>query len=338
MIWLTWRQFRVPALAGAAVLGVLAAYLVRLGVEIRDARDGYLARCGAVGDCAGAAARFAGDHQNTLLILAGVFWLLPVVLGMFWGAPLVAREFEQGTHRLVWNQSVTRRRWLAVKLLVVAVAAMTVAGLASLLLTWAASPVDRVADDRFSTIVFGARDVAPVSYAVFAVVLGATVGLLVRRTVPAMAFTVVAVAAIQVAVPNVVRPQLMPPVTVSRPMTADAVNELRGLGSITGRPAVRGLTVPDAWVTGTSELLTADGRPLDAATFDDCLTRPPRVGARGLFGDTAPCLGALDLHVDVTYQPRHRYRAFQWLESALYLAAAGLLAGAGMWRIRRRVN
>ena len=36
--------------------------------------------------------------------------------GVFWGAPLVARELEAGTHRLVWNQSVTRTRWLAIKL------------------------------------------------------------------------------------------------------------------------------------------------------------------------------------------------------------------------------
>ena len=35
---------------------------------------------------------------------------------MFWGAPLLAREFETGTFRLAWTQSVTRTRWLAVKL------------------------------------------------------------------------------------------------------------------------------------------------------------------------------------------------------------------------------
>ena len=35
------------------------------------------------------------------------------MIGAFWGAPMVARELETGTHRLVWNQSVTRTRWLA---------------------------------------------------------------------------------------------------------------------------------------------------------------------------------------------------------------------------------
>ena len=41
--------------------------------------------------------------------------IAPAVIGMFWGAPLVARELEAGTHRLVWNQSVTRTRWLLIK-------------------------------------------------------------------------------------------------------------------------------------------------------------------------------------------------------------------------------
>jgi hypothetical protein len=40
-----------------------------------------------------------------------------------WGAPLVARELEAGTFRLTWNQSITRTRWLAVKLTLTGAAA-----------------------------------------------------------------------------------------------------------------------------------------------------------------------------------------------------------------------
>jgi hypothetical protein len=40
---------------------------------------------------------------------------------------------------------------------------------------------------RFSPLVFDARDIAPVGYAAFAFALGVTVGVLVRRTLPAMA-------------------------------------------------------------------------------------------------------------------------------------------------------
>jgi hypothetical protein len=38
--------------------------------------------------------------------------LLPGLAGVFIGAPLVAREVEDGTWRLAWSQGVTRRAWL----------------------------------------------------------------------------------------------------------------------------------------------------------------------------------------------------------------------------------
>jgi hypothetical protein len=336
MIWWSWRQFRVQALAGAVVAALIAAYLVHLGLDIRAAHDAYQARCRGLGDCAEAMARFGGDYETTRLLLAGGVALVPVLIGGFWGAPLVARELETGTHRLVWNQSVTRRRWLAIRLAVVVAAAVAGACLVSALLTWAAAPVDRVAGDRFSTVLFGARDVAPVAYACFAVVLGTATGLLVRRTVPAMALTMLAVLVTLFAVPNLVRPHFMPPERVSLPMTADAINQARGLGSITGGAVVRGISVPGAWVTDVSELRTADGKSLAGSAFDTCFDHPPKTGATGIFGDTAACLGGLGLHVDVAYQPNGRYWPFQLIETALYLTLSGLLTAFALWRIRSR--
>jgi ABC-type transport system involved in multi-copper enzyme maturation permease subunit len=131
------------------------------------------------------------------------------LVGTFWGAPLVARELEAGTHRVVWNQSVTRRRWWTVKLAVVTAAAVLTAGVATILLTWAAAPVDDLADNHFSTVLFGARNLAPVGYAVFAVALGTVIGLLTRRTLPAMALTFVLFLVAQFAVPNLIRPHLL---------------------------------------------------------------------------------------------------------------------------------
>src|SRR5205823_3060366 len=88
---------------------------------------------------------------------------VPAVLGIFWGAPLVARELESGTHRLVWTQSVTRTRWMAVRLALVGLAAMAVAGLLSLIVTWWASPFDRARLDRYAT--FDQRYLVPIGYA-----------------------------------------------------------------------------------------------------------------------------------------------------------------------------
>src|SRR5207244_1171326 len=73
--------------------------------------------------------------------------------------------------------------------------------------------------------------------------------------------------------------------------------------------------------------LAADARPGHLAAYNVCISGSP--------DRTSRCLGALDLHVRVRYQPGSRYWTFQWLESALFLAAGLALAGLGLWRIRR---
>lgn len=328
MIWLTWRQFRVQAAAGGIALLVFVAYLIKLGADIREARADYLARCDRLGDCADLLGQLQSAFGNQLLHVAGAVMLLPFLVGLFWGAPLVAREFETGTFRLVWTQSVRRNRWLMVKLVCVGLAVIAVAGLVSLALTWAAGPIDHVAGDRFTRVVFGARHIVPIAHAAFALVLGVVVGMVIRRTVPAMAVTLILIGAIQVGVPAVVRPHLMPPVIEAVPITADVIREqTRGLGDLWNRPTVKGLSIPGAWVASTTELRTESGESLDVEVFNDCIF--------GMGEDAAECLGELDLHVVATYQPNERYWTFQYLESAIYLAAAGVLAGLAGWRIQR---
>jgi ABC-type transport system involved in multi-copper enzyme maturation permease subunit len=323
MIRMSLRQFRTQALVGAILLILAATYLLRLGADIRAVRD---------------PSQLPSQYAQAMLFLAAGSGLVPALLGAFWGAPLIARELENGTHRLVWNQSVPRRRWLVIKLTVLGVAGMAVAGTLSALLTWAAAPVDQATDDRFSAILFGARGIAPIGYAAFSLTLGAVTGLLVRRTLPAMATVFLTVIAMQFAVPGLLRPHYMPAEHVTVSMTAEAINQARSLGSITGGPVIGGLEIPDAWVTNTSKLLTPDGRQLSDAAFDECFNNAPKTGATGTFGDTAACLGKLDLHVDIAYQPDRRFWPFQWIELALYLGASALLAVVGLWRVQRQVS
>ena len=88
------------------------------------------------GDCSTAVQYFFSQYHQLQAWLDFLIAVVPAIVGVFWGAPLVARELETGTFRLAWTQSVTRTRWLALKLAVVGVAAMVVAGLFSLGVTW----------------------------------------------------------------------------------------------------------------------------------------------------------------------------------------------------------
>ncbi|GAB3830016.1 transmembrane transport protein [Dactylosporangium cerinum] len=321
MTWLSWRQLRAQLLVTGVALAVLGAYLVVLGTQIRSGHHDAVASCGDA--CGSALREFQSRFQGQLYLLDALLLVTPALLGMFWGAPLVARELETGTHRLVWNQSVSRHRWLVVRLAVVTATAAALTGLFSLLLTWAASPYDAVAADRFTALLFGARNLVPVAYTCCSVVLGALVGLVLRRTVPAMALTALLFAAIQVAVPTVVRPHLGTPVHSSQAMSAEAIRNLSFLGA---QADVEGLSAPNVWVVSNSKLLTADGRTVDLDRYHGCLS--------GQFDVMAQCVAALDLHVDVAYHPGGRYWRFQWLESLLFLTAALALTGLALWRIR----
>jgi hypothetical protein len=305
MIWLSWRQFRGPAVAGGIVLAVAAVAMLIIGRQIRGAGD-------------------PNDYRSLIYAMDALIVVAPALLGLFWGAPLVARELETGTAALVWNQSVTRRRWLVVKLAVAGTAGMVVSGVASLLLGWAAAPLDRVDQERFTTVFFGTRGLVPAAYAIFAVLLGVAVGLLTKRTLPAMALTGALFVAVQVLVPNVVRPHLMPPRTIAAPVTAEVIRNLSFLGH---EPSIEGLKIPGAWVTADSTLRTPDGRQIAQERYAGCIAEPL---------DRMPdCLGRLNLHVDVAYQPPGRYWPFQWLESALYVALAVLLALIAGFRVGR---
>ena len=150
-----------------------------------------------------------------------VILVAPAIIGIFWGAPLIARELETGTCRLAWNQSITRTRWLAVKLTLIGVAAMAVTEALSLLQGWWAAPIGKavglggsasiMSEGRFGSFVFPTHGITPLGYAAFGFALGVTAGLLIRRAIPAMAVTLAIFAAVQVATPLWIRPHLIPP-------------------------------------------------------------------------------------------------------------------------------
>ncbi|MFG2036590.1 ABC transporter permease subunit [Dactylosporangium sp. NPDC048998] len=331
MIWLTWRQLRTQLLVAAIGLAVLAAYLVYLGVRIRHDYTVDVVNC-VPSDCDNTRRLFADRYVAQVSLLGLLLLVLPGLIGAFWGAPLVARELETRTDLLVWNQSVTRGRWLAVKLVLVGAAAVAVTAALSLLLTWNASRYDQWAGDRFAAMSFAARNVVPLGYAAFAFVLGVLVGLLVRRTVPAMAITLGVFAVLQIVVPTAIRTHILPPVTSTVRFTADAMQHAQGLGINPDTGAsVRGYVMPGTWpMQSLSRVYNADGTPYTPTQARPCMT--------GGFGKDMECMERQNLHFSYTYQPGSRYWPFQWIELSAYTLLALLLAGCALWRIRRRAG
>jgi hypothetical protein len=369
MIAFGWRQFRGQATIGIAGLVVVAVVLAVTGPHLVSVYDTAIAACRASGGTGSACNNPVTSTFNALQTAVPILVLVvPVLIGMFWGAPLIAHELETGTFRLAWTQSVSRLRWLLVKLGLVGLASMVVAGGLSLMVTWWASPIDKVSQNRFSPSLFALHGFVPAGYAVFAFALGATAGLVIRRTLPAMAVTLVGFIAVRFGVTDWVRPHYMSPATTTLPLS----NATAGFSytGAAGSPGVASINtqqpdLPNAWVTGTSIVDKAGQAPTSAYIKQACPSLisggPPPAGAvvharggGGIFGGKSAvaqvspgvqnsltrCFSTLGAkyHEVVTYQPADRFWTFQTMETALFVVLALALAGGCAWRVRHRIS
>jgi hypothetical protein len=328
--WLTWRQLRGSAASAYAVILLLAALLAVTGPG--------LAHLGAT---AGHdfLSRAQGDAADVALYDIGWIAVLvtPPLIGAFWGAPLICAELAAGTHRLVWNQTVSRTRWLAVKLAVCGAVAMAATGLLSLAVSWWSGPIDSAVNatatsvapvgfwfPRLAPELFQARGVVPVGYAAFAFLLGVTLGLLLRRLLPAMALTGVGYIVVQFVVSLWGRQALLTPDHLV--MRINGNFNVDRLGTI-----LSSVPVPGAWVTGEQLTDTAGRAAAMPSWAPECF---------GNGQGSQACLARMHqlYRVVVSYQPAGRFWTFQSYELGIYLALAVALAALCAYWIRVRVS
>jgi hypothetical protein len=218
---------------------------------------------------------------------------------------------------------------------------MALAGLLSLALGWWASPIDHAAavggsggfQERFFPTIFGARGVVPIGYAAFAFALGVLIGLLIKRTIPAMAVTLAVTAVVLIAMPLAIRPHLISPVRTSVPLTTADIQGLTTSANGTDLQVLAGTpALPGSWVLSNQVTTTSGSTNLGAVPA--ACQPSTNAGPKACFS----ALAAKHLKQSVTYQPASRYWSFQWLEFGIFLTVAILLAWGCFWSIRRRLS
>jgi hypothetical protein len=346
MIRLAALQSRVQMSIAAAGLAAVAVLLLITGPHLADLYQSQIADCSAHNDCAIAKAAFVRNDLNLWTLLGFLVLFVPAIIGVFFGAPLVARELETGTHRLAWTQSVSRTRWLALKLGLVGLVGMAAVGLLSLFVTWWAHPLDSVLAEQYSR--FDQRSVVPVAYTAFAIALGVACGIFLRRTLAAMAVTLAGFVAVRLAFAYYIRAHLLPPSHMSTSLASgNGVGfdiEPSGVTFVANSPSI-----PNAMVM-SSHIVDASGHVASASTLHafvasrcPAIAQPPPVpaggGAHGVAKPAAfdHCIHELSrtFHLATTYQPPSHYWPLQWSEFGIYMAAAVILAGVAFWRLRR---
>jgi ABC-2 family transporter protein len=309
MVWLSWRQHRVELLT---VLGLglgLAALMTVVSIEAQSSFGAVRQSCaGAPGpQCVTESINFGSQFTTVFEAFQGLLLALPGLAGIFIGAPLLAREFEQGTARLVWTQGITRRRWFAMKLGVILVVAVAVASLLGAVGSLMTGTPGGIFDSRWSS--FDVQGLVLVAYVIFGIALGAAAGAITRRTVPAMAVTLVAFIAIRIAVYNWVRPNLLPPLSWDTSKLA--------------------LNSGDSWNLG-QRAVDLSGHPVSDQYYQQLLANAGVLP--GSFADYMRAHGVVVLQL---YQPESRFWLFQGMEGALFVVLAAALIGLTIWAIRR---
>jgi hypothetical protein len=342
VIRLTWMQFRVQALLAIGGLTIAAIVLALTGPHLVHLYDTTVANCSAHGDCPAATTALINNGDKVGIVLRVVVEVVPALIGLFWGAPLVARELETGTYRLAWTQ-VTRTRWTAVKLGLLGLASMAVAGILSLMVTWWSSPLDRVRLTPFTS--FDQRGLVPVGYAAFAFVLGVTAGVLIRRTLPAMATALGGFVAARLVVAHWGRPNLVSPLQITVPDTTIAATGSSSASA--GAPDPRDWVISDQTINAkghvigqfgsvgpsgnTTVSLSANGIAIQGAgSCPNLHSQTPHNVQR--------CVDQLRVREVLTYQPIAHYWALQWIELAIFLGAAVALSGLCLWWVCRRLT
>ena len=320
MIWLVWRQHRKPAMVLLVGLAALALVLIPTGRSAHKAVAAY-SRCldglgsAALVDaqrsdaCEALSERFTNTHTSWAFA-AILLLFLPLFVGLFWGAPLVAREVEQGTHRMIWTQGVSRTRWMLIKLGLVGTVILVASTAYALLVSWWMEPLNGAITSRMSYLFFDQQGVVPIAYTLFAVAVGVFAGTMTRKVLPAMAITLGAFLAARIVVTLFVRPNIQEPVARTVPVAGDIHRE--------PNPAL------GDWIL-SADVYNADGTL--------------RVSGGTSFCDGPGCTdSAAGAYNQWTLQPGGRFWLFQWVEVGLFMALVAVLLYAAVLRVRRSIT
>jgi hypothetical protein len=328
MTYLVWRQYRLQWAIALVLLAAFAAIELINGLQVAHAWHSLLTTCAAAPASSGGPClqrTIVSNIGNYLRLLSEI---VPALLGIFWGAPLVAQELESGTTRFAWTQGITRNRWLWVKVGWLLLAAAVWGGAVSALVTWWSGPVNAQQAGAFLPNNFDTQGIVPIGYAVFAMALGITAGALFRHTLPAIAATIAVFIPVRLWVTEGLRQHLMPAVTTLVSPTSN------------WSPPGIAWTIGTAMVGKNGQVLAGNSNGfvfngVPVSDFPAACQKIFNSPTAGLNSGSA-CLAKAGFHESITYQPGYHYWPIQGVETGLYLLAAAVLLLIAWYAIRRR--
>jgi hypothetical protein len=333
------------AIAGG-LLAVFALVLLVTGTQMASQWHTALSACTADRSCSSLVNSLSlGNHAVYDLTIFSL--IVPAVIGLLIGAPLVAGEVETGTSNFAWTQSISRSRWLLAKAGWLLLAAAVWGGCVAALVTWWSGPRNALYGNALQPNDFDMQGIAPVAYALFGMALGIAAGALLRRTVPAIAVTLAGFIGVRVLVAEILRPHYLTAVTTYYSVLSNWTPSPGAwvLGSGTVNKSGQVLAVPDVVVNLDGVPNVIAGVPVSDLSATCRALIPAAVGTEtratpnggGLpMSHLASCIASAGFRQFTSYQPISRYWAFQSIETAIFVALAAALVALGVAVVRRR--
>jgi hypothetical protein len=255
--------------------------------------------------------------------------ILPFLIGLILGTPLIASELEAKTNRLAWAQGVTRTRWLLMSWLTLVISVVIAMSLLAPIIQWWLTHVhasDFVGTSLIQSNQFSISGVAPIAAAVFALSFGACAGALWGRVSWSVAATLVGLWLVLGGMMGWIVPSLAPQVAV--PLSAAKLPS--SLGWLVSAGVRRN---PVVHVGSHTSSVTAI-----VQHCANIANSSPNMQSGG-GNESLVYLNCLKSHgvqaVDF-YQPASHYWILQWREAGVYLVLVAALLGLSVWVVRRR--
>lgn len=299
LTWLVLRQHRATLYCILALVVLGSLWIVYQRAQLNDLLDA----AGWPGESVPQPV-VGGQYRN----LTSLLGLLPGILAVFFGAPLIAADQEQGTAQLVTTQSVTRTRWLVAKLGWCLLTTLVASSVLTVVFTWWWRPHRSVLPDIWmDTSVFDTTGPVLPALALFLTAAGITIGVLLRRVLASMVVTFFFCVAAQVAW-GMLRVHLATPRTLTYPLDAPLPARLDDAYEV------------DRWVA------SADGRLFG---WGSCAEQTEKA--------TNACIQEKGIVDNVfQYLDYDQMSAMQWTGAGILLAGAAALTAFTLWWASRR--
>jgi len=320
MIWVGWRQQRTETLIAVAMLALLAAVAIPVGVHMASAytHEGLGACADNVqpGPCNVSVASFLSRFSGMNVLFT---WstILPAVAALLFAAPFVL-DLDNGTYRLFWTQSITRRRWVVTKLGLSVAGSVAVAGCLLALAMWSLEPLDHL-NGRMSNNSFDAEGIVPIAYALFVLGVAVALGALWRRTVPALLVAFVVYVVGRAFADSWLRQRLLTPVKTTWPASRAGPNLNQALVINQFTSDRQGHEIASAVGPCTT---SSSGGSFLRHTRQVCV-QPHARGAH--------------TYMTALYQPASRFWELQSVEFAIVAGIGALLILLAGWWTQRRI-